>query len=393
MPRNTAAVVVALFLSACATAPIVYPAGTPCEARSLTVIDDFSGARRGRCEVLAKNHVRISILPEDDGYINPSPWYSFRVFPSRQSSAVITLSYVGGKHRYVPKISFDGLSWSPVDESRVRVSEDGTIVDIELPLTEKPFWISAQELVTPATYDAWTRKTGDESEAQLRLLGQSLRGRPILYLETEAESNAVLFLIGRQHPPEVSGAFAFFSFVETLLGDTDLASRFRDQVAIIAIPLLNPDGVTGGHWRHNLGSKDLNRDWGEWEQPETSAVGDLLDALDAAGKRVLVFLDFHSTDRNLFYTQDDTDPTVPPDFFAAWFTRVTPRLVDYPFTHEAGPRKRPAVAKNYMYTRYGIPAATYEVGDETDRDATRDAAVVFAEELMKLMLETLAPAP
>jgi hypothetical protein len=43
-----------------------------------------------------------------------------------------------------------------------------------------------------------------------------------------------------------------------------------------------------------------------------------------------------------------------------------------------------------MYSRYGIPAATYEVGDETDREATRQAAVVFAEELMSLLLETLA---
>jgi hypothetical protein len=30
---------------------------------------------------------------------------------------------------------------------------------------------------------------------------------------------------------------------------------------------------------------------------------------------------------------------------------------------------------------------TYEVGDETDRNATRDAAQVFAEEMMQLMLD------
>jgi hypothetical protein len=43
-----------------------------------------------------------------------------------------------------------------------------------------------------------------------------------------------------------------------------------------------------------------------------------------------------------------------------------------------------------MYRRYGVPSGTYEVGDETDRDAARAAAVIFAEELMTLMLETLA---
>ena len=52
----------------------------------------------------------------------------------------------------------------------------------------------------------------------------------------------------------------------------------------------------------------------------------------------------------------------------------------------------PVVGKNYMYRRYGVPSATYEVGDETNRGAAQAAAVVFAEELMMLMLETLAPA-
>lgn len=45
-----------------------------------------------------------------------------------------------------------------------------------------------------------------------------------------------------------------------------------------------------------------------------------------------------------------------------------------------------AIGKNYIYERYGIPAVTFEVGDETDRNIARAAATVFAEELMQLML-------
>ncbi len=40
----------------------------------------------------------------------------------------------------------------------------------------------------------------------------------------------------------------------------------------LILPLLNPDGMALGHWRHNLGSVDLNRDWGIFGQPETTAV-------------------------------------------------------------------------------------------------------------------------
>ena len=234
MFRNAFFAIVAFLLGACATAPAVYEAGAPCEAASFTLTDGFAGARRGNCEVLAGDHVRVSILPEDEGYINPSPWYSFRVFPKRQGPAVITINYVGGEHRYVPKISFDGQSWTPLDEQRTSITDDGTAVDIELQLTGDPFWISAQALVTPDVYDVWTREMAERSTAAVKLLGQSLNGRPMLYLETDAVSENVLLLIGRQHPPEVSGAFAFFSFMETLLGGTELANG--------AVPLCRAEG-------------------------------------------------------------------------------------------------------------------------------------------------------
>lgn len=380
---------VLLLLGACVTPPKVFDSGTPCEAQSFTVVDSFGGARRGHCEVLASNHVQVSILPEDDGYINPSPWYAFKLVPAGQTTAVVTLKYVGGHHRYVPKISSDGLHWSAVSESNVQVSDSGTLARIELSLGTNAVWVAAQELVTPVIYKAWGAKLASNSDAELRLLGESLADQPIHYLVSNPASKDVLFIVGRQHPPEVSGAFAFFAFTETLLADTELATHFRDRFQIVAIPLMNPDGVLGGNWRHNLGSTDLNRDWGPFEQPETRLIRDLLDALDADAKSIRVFLDFHSTDRNLFYTQDASVPTDPPDFFDAWFARAAPRLVDYPFSNEPRDVDKEGVGKNYMYHRYGIPSATYEVGDETDRHATRAAAKVFAEELMALMLETL----
>ena len=57
----------------------------------------------------------------------------------------------------------------------------------------------------------------------------------------------------------------------------------------------------------------------------------------------------------------------------------------------ADPVDKVGVAKNYMYKRYGIPSSTYEVGDETDREAIRKASAIFAEELMRLMLYNRPP--
>ena len=392
MYRYALSLVVVLLLGACATPIVSYDSGKPCKAAAFTVVDSFSGARRGSCRVLSENHVELSIRPEDEGYINPSPWFAFKIVAAADATAIVSLQYVGGRHRYVPKVSTDGLNWLPVDASSMKVSRKGTRVTFEVGLDEEVTWVAAQELVTPVIYNAWNKKTAARSDAELRLLGHSIGKQAIHYLVSNPDAKDVLLLVGRQHPPEVSGSFAMFSFVQTLLADTELATRFRDRFQIIAIPLLNPDGVIGGNWRHNLGSTDLNRDWGIFEQPETALVAGLLDELDAAGNRIRVFLDFHSTDRNVFYTQDATVPTEPPQFLEAWFERVTPRLDGYAFTNDAGPGKRASVAKNYMYQRYGIPAATYEVGDETDRTDASRAAVVFAEELMTLMLETFAQA-
>ena len=54
----------------------------------------------------------------------------------------------------------------------------------------------------------------------------------------------------------------------------------------------------------------------------------------------------------------------------------------------ASPNLEQPNAKNYFYASRGIPAITYEAGDESDRDAFRAAAVIFAEEMMRTMLET-----
>lgn len=377
----------ALLLSSCAVTVPSDRTGVRCETATFAVADNFDGARWGCCTVLADDHVSVTILPEDDGTINDSAWYAFKILPNHGANAKITLNYFGGHHRYIPKLSSDGLHWTPLDTSRVEVSEDGKQATLSVPMSGKSLWVASQELITPAMYDVWNAAMISRTDASRSTLGLSKGGRAIDMLTTESPSSDVLFLVGRQHPAEVTGAFAFFSFYETLLADSDLAKRFRNRFDIVAIPMMNPDGIVNGHWRHNLAGTDLNRDWGPFEQPETQSVRDLLNQLDAQEKSIRVFLDFHSTKRNVFYSQDEENVTKPPNFTNMWLRNAEQRIENYAFTNQENDTERPGVAKNYIYRRYGIPASTYEVGDETDRDATRAAAAVLAEELMQLMLQ------
>jgi len=376
--------VVATLLASCTVQPPAIPAGEPCETSAFSVIDSFSGSRRGSCTVLSDDHVRLDIRPESDGKINDSPWYAFKLSSTSPITAKISLRYHGGHHRYWPKVSTDGLHWTPVDAEDIVVSADERRADIDIALTSEPVWMAAQELITPVIYGIWNRKTAKATGIPLTVLGSSTAGLPIHIFDSNAAVEEVLFLVGRQHPPEVSGSVAFFAFTETIFSDSDLARDFRTRFRVIAVPLLNPDGVVGGNWRHNLGGVDLNRDWGPFTQPETQLMAGLLDELDANDVKLRMFIDFHSTSKNVFYALPDT--THPPDFIATWLGEARARISNYPYELTQGPATSMAIAKNYIYARYGIPAVTFEVGDETDRGATQVAARVFAEELMQLML-------
>ena len=100
-----------------------------------------------------------------------------------------------------------------------------------------------------------------------------------------------------------------------------------------------------------------------------------------------VFLDIHSTKRKVFYTQNEDFSTDSPRFYAQWLRSSGTRISNYEFTNDENPVSEQANSKNYMYNRYGIPTATFEVGDETDRQSAREAAAIFAKGLMKLMLQ------
>src|SRR5690606_25936602 len=133
----------------------------------------------------------------------------------------------------------------------------------------------------------------------------------------------------RQHPPEVTGHYALEAFVERLLGRDTAASHFREKFHVYVIPLLNPDGVDEGFWRHNHGGVDLNRDWAAFNQPESRAVRDYL-ASQLTGDHQLYFaIDFHSTHDDIYYTVDPNRAGNLPGFVPRWLAAITAAIPGY----------------------------------------------------------------
>lgn len=359
-----------------------------CENDIALLDTQFEGGAFHRCDVRDGNFV-ISIRPEDSKVQVPMPWYAFRASPKRPGEAVVLMGFVDADaDRFWPKVSLDGTTWQRMPDRAVAVSEDNRRLALRIPLAEAPVWVASQRLLTTGFYDTWTFSLASRPDVAVRVVGRSIRGRPISAAETSAKAQGVLF-IGRQHPPEVTGALTMHAFVDTVLADTELARSFRKIFTVIAVPLLNPDGVANGHWRHNAGKTDLNRDWGPFRQPETRSVQDLLADLAGRGIALRLMLDFHATqatETHLFYTQRPRDGDGGAHAFAAdWLERVRKRQPDLEFIHRPS-KSESANAKNYFFDTYTIPSITYETGDETDPDWIAAAAPVFAKEMMRTLL-------
>ena len=371
-----------------------------CATSAFALRADYPGARLSACEVVSADEVRVHIRPEDGGKINPSPWYGFHVralgdaSPSGKAAALIVrLHYAGEhRHRYHPKISVDGESWRRLPEDAVRLA-DGDAV-LRLRPDAHGFFVSANENWNSAFYAAWRERVGAMVDARWREIGKSLGGRAIHALHVNANAPNVVLLLGRQHPPEVSGAVSMTRFVERLLQarasacaeEPQPSCRFFQNHGFLVVPLLNPDGVEAGHWRHNLGHTDLNRDWGAFTQPETQAVRDLVAGLEEKRQRLRLVLDFHSTRRNVFFTQDAASPTRPPEFAARWLAAARRRNGLYEFENDPRPLTETGTAKNHFHRRFGIPSITFEVADEENRALIATSAAAFAD----AMVETLA---
>lgn len=368
----------AVVLGACAQTPPPASMEAPdsaCRTASVTLAFDFDGAAPARCAVTGERAFTLLITPEHAPPINPSPWYAFRYDAAGTAPVSVTLRYLGGTHRYTPK-------WQSGDMARdlpVTVSADGAAASMELPAGAAV--VSAQELITPTDTSADLRRWSTMLGVAPLTLGRSLDGRAIEAIRIgRPEAPRLVVLLGRQHPPEVTGAIAMQAFVEALVGT---ASRDGlGDVQFLVVPMLNPDGTARGHWRANRGAVDLNRDWGDFSQPETRSVKSWLDALPA-GVRPVLMVDFHSTGRNLFYVQGDEASPAQQRFLAAWLGGREQAFAGYTFTIEprnANPGS--GTAKNWFHARYAIPAYTYEVADTADRTATRSAASGLAEGLL-----------
>jgi cytosolic carboxypeptidase protein 6 len=329
------------------------------------------------------------IRPENTP-VNNSAWYAFKLWSPERQGVRVRLTYEGGRHRYWPKArtTVDG-TWEPLAPEAVRIDTSANAATVLLEVGPDTVWVAGQEMFTSSAFRAWNDSLASLPHVTLATVGTSPGGRPLemLRITEDPQARRHVFLIGRQHPPEVTGTVALVRFVEELAGPSALAREFRRHFQVHVVPLVNPDGVDLGFWRHNTNGVDLNRDWVDFRQPETRAVRDaLLGALDPPGAEVWFAADFHSTNRDVFYTLDRSLETHPAGLVDRWLDGIRGALPGYEVNDSPSGLASPT-SRNWFYREFGVPAVVYEVGDNTDRTLIRAVAVTAARSLMAVLIE------
>jgi predicted deacylase len=358
-----------------------------CSTDTVKIDFSFSGSGNLSCEVIKSDYIKIFINPELDDSINPSPWFAFR--KSEHSKSIkLALDYKNYHHRYHPKISIDKKSWNKIDEANILKKENGKIVVIDfLPSSQKNY-VASQELITNFWYNKWYNELENSGRVRREVIGFSVLKNPIpMFFVEKNINNPYILILGRQHPPEVTGAFAMRGFINQLLNKNSLSDSFLKNYNILFVPLMNPDGVMNGYWRYNENKKDLNRDWGIFIQPETDAVNKKLTELK--NKKLALFIDFHSTFKNLFYISDIAEESPMKNFLEDWLLGSRKSLSEANYKYEIinSLNKDNGVSKNYIYNKYKIPSVTYEVSDNEDRDVIQQSSSILAINLMELLLK------
>lgn len=359
--------------------------------------NEFDGARLNGIALVNDTLISTLITPENTP-INTSPWYAFKLWADKEREIALTLTYPEDvNHRYHPKISTDGVNYKQMDsmnlfikKKMVEGKEKSLSATMQVSLGPDTTWISAQEVITTSDDEAWGDSLSQKTFVTKSKVGFSREGRPLNVIKIgESDDKAIIVVLSRQHPPEVTGYLAMRAFIETISSDKGISKKFRKKYNTYVFPLVNPDGVDNGHWRHNMGGIDLNRDWEEFNQPETSVIREFFkEKMKDSGGKIYFFVDFHSTWEDIYYTivpnQQGNWPGLVPELIELTgkeFPNYTPNVRASP-----GTGKR-ITSTSYFFYEYGAEALTYEIGDNTPREFVKKKGEVTANKLMELLLK------
>jgi hypothetical protein len=123
----------------------------------------------------------------------------------------------------------------------------------------------------------------------------------ILNSDIPPDHKKTAWLISRQHCMESGPTYLLTGMIDKILDFSDFSRRFRNDIEIHIVPIVNVDGVAEGYSRHNTQGLNLNREWDPdimSEPLEVRAVHSAIDSFITSGRSIDFFMDLHAAPDN-----------------------------------------------------------------------------------------------
>jgi len=198
--------------------------------------NEFDGARLSDF-ILENDSTATVIIKPENSPINNSGYYAFKTWSTSPKSFYFTFQYPKDyKHRYIPKLKINN-NWTAIDPTFVYKKD--SIVTLKLNLSKEPILVAAQEIQSSTDVKNWyTSVVSGKEYVTVKSAGNSVLGKNIPVLDIykgDKKNKKIIVLLTRQHPPETTGYYAFQSFLETILDDSELSDVFFLKTTVLLL--------------------------------------------------------------------------------------------------------------------------------------------------------------
>ena len=344
------------------------------------VVADFPGGSVGKADWVAPDHLRIHVegQSDQDDRNRQANWYYFRLEGVKGRELTIELTDVVGEYNYNPGshavdedtnpvFSYDNQTWTHF----VATEWDDDAKELRFSLTPQSdtVWIAHTPPYTLRHIEQLEADFADRPYFLRGQAGSTVQGRPMpLWTITEAPADApVIWLMFRQHSWESGSSWAGDGALRFLLGDSEDASRLRQQATWKIFPVADPDGIEIGGVRFNVNGYDLNRNWDALDpklMPEIAAQHGAIKRWLETGRRIDFFLTLHNTETSE-YVEGPAEHRPLVNLFRANLTALSSFQETRPEPRDASASTTPGMkgrmsVNQGLHADFGIPAMLME---------------------------------
>ncbi|UCE65027.1 MAG: succinylglutamate desuccinylase/aspartoacylase family protein, partial [Candidatus Zixiibacteriota bacterium] len=240
----------------------------------------------------------------DDNHGDTYGWYYFAVTGGNGHDLTLFLTNPDGwQNAYAkPLFSNDNENWYRVDDTW----NQGGMLCFAHCLESDTVWFAQGIPFTISRMQAYLDSLESAPYVDRPTLGYSPHNRPIDMIsitngDIPPGHKKIAWLVSRQHCMESGPTYLLIGLIDKILDNSDFSRRFRNDIEIHIVPIVNVDGVAEGYSRHNTQGLNLNREWNpniQSEPLEVRAVHSAIDSFITSGRSIDFFMDLHSAPDN-----------------------------------------------------------------------------------------------